>query len=744
MKQTGTEKGTKKSVTAAEPKKKGGIEIGESGTENLQGIIYEEYNRKLGDVQGIRIYDEMRKSDGTVKATVLSCSLPIRRANWFIEPATQEKIDIEIADFVHNSLFEWQTMTWDDILRHALLMLPFGVMAFEKVFTTKEWEGKTYVCWQKLAPRMPKTIRAWQTENGGDGLQQYRFTGETVSIPMEKLLVFVNEKEGDNWWGTSILRAAYKHWYMKNTFYKIDSIAFERQGLGIPYAKIPDGASEPDRAKAENILKNMRAHHQAWLVIPTDYEIGFLDMGAGSLRDPSTSIAHHNREIAKSILAQFLELGSTEGTGSYALSEDQSGLFLQALEAFANNIKDTFNQYAIKQLVDLNFDGVKYYPKLTYNGISRVDTDKLATAYSSLITSGGLKVGVDDEQYFREILNLPERDNSEDEEDPVPDNTADVEDVEDKETGMSENGKRLKKKFEEGSFKSFRAMTFAEGKVNFSGLQKKLDQLESQFDKKTKELLNEERTKFITALTRAVSNDDREAIKAASMAAKSAYAKIIKESTRDAYEYGKSSASKEMGVSLPPSASAILTQIDIQADSIAEMHITEITSTAKTALTSALTKGESVAAAIAAADAAAVTAINKLTQNTAMIVMSSYLNIGRDTVFEVNFEKIYALQRSELLDSATCDYCLSVDGRIVEKDDSFAKNNIFHSGCRGIWVEIMLDEEDLPSIDGIPDSIRDRFGGTVNDLIQPRIPKTKKDSLARKEVERRAKRKAGQ
>jgi hypothetical protein len=51
---------------------------------------------------------------------------------------------------------------------------------------------------------------------------------------------------------------------------------------------------------------------------------------------------------------------------------------------------------------------------------------------------------------------------------------------------------------------------------------------------------------------------------------------------------------------------------------------------------------------------------------------------------------------------------------------------LFHSNCRGIWVAILKDEEELPSIGGIPKSIRDRFGDAVNDLIQPKSPIKKK------------------
>jgi hypothetical protein len=100
------------------------------------------------------------------------------------------------------------------------------------------------------------------------------------------------------------------------------------------------------------------------------------------------------------------------------------------------------------------------------------------------------------------------------------------------------------------------------------------------------------------------------------------------------------------------------------------------------------------------------------------------------------------LQRSELLDARTCNYCLSLDGRTIERDDAFGRNTIFHSSCRGIWVSILMDEEEKPSIGGIPQSLRDRFGDAVNDLIQPRTPQNTKSSLARKEVEKRLKRQA--
>ena len=107
-------------------------QIGDSGTRNVSGIITEEYNPNLQGSMAMKTYDEMRKGDGTVRATMLVTTLPIRRAKWFVNPVTQDAKDVEVAEFIKKALFEWMDTSWDDIVRQALLMLPFGVMYLKR------------------------------------------------------------------------------------------------------------------------------------------------------------------------------------------------------------------------------------------------------------------------------------------------------------------------------------------------------------------------------------------------------------------------------------------------------------------------------------------------------------------------------------------------------------------------------------------------------------------------------------
>lgn len=78
--------------------------------------------------------------------------------------------------------------------------------------------------------------------------------------------------------------------------------------------------------------------------------------------------------------------------------------------------------------------------------------------------------------------------------------------------------------------------------------------------------------------------------------------------------------------------------------------------------------------------------------------ISNYNNIS---------DGVYAVQRSELLDEETCDFCLSMDGRTVSVNDEITKIDEFHKDCRGMWVEIMNDETELPEINGVPKELRD-------------------------------------
>lgn len=396
-----------------------GTEIGDSGTLMYKGFITnEEYNKDLVGTKGLQTYDIMRRSDATVHSVLTVCKNPIISSTHSIEPASDDDVDVEIAEFVERELLH-RNINWPDMVRQGLTALDFGHAVFEKVFELTEYDGKVRIGLKKLAVRKQRTIQAWEMENGKPGIQQQLLNpaanhmATTVNIPREKLIYIVNEKEGDNETGISMLRFAYKPWKIKDALEIMNAIALERMAVGVPILrKNADGTdvnvSTTDLADARESLRQMRANEEAYLELPLGLDVEMLDMKAQSTKDILPTIEHQNTQITLSVLAQFLMLGSGQSaSGSRAVSQDQTALFNKALEAVARMFQNAIQNDLIKQLVDLNYSDVKDYPKYVITGIADDDIQTISTAVSSLMTSGALTADPDVENRLRNMLGLP-------------------------------------------------------------------------------------------------------------------------------------------------------------------------------------------------------------------------------------------------------------------------------------------------------------------------------------------------
>ncbi|MCK8827724.1 hypothetical protein MWH25_08200 [Natroniella acetigena] len=222
------------------------------------------------------------------------------------------------------------TQHWDDFLRLALTMLPYGHSVFEVVYEEKDGQ----IQWRKFAERPQRTIHDfYYDEHGGpNGIKQLRVGGHSfdfVDIPIEKLLIFSNRMEGGDLRGQSVLRSAYKHWSIKDFIYKLMNIGIERNLVGTPVMELPKNYSEEDKKLARQAVENLRSSEKGGATIPHGFILDIFE-GKRNMMDLMPYIKHHDVLMSRSILAQFLNLGSTE-TGSRAVSEDQSSLYLMSL-----------------------------------------------------------------------------------------------------------------------------------------------------------------------------------------------------------------------------------------------------------------------------------------------------------------------------------------------------------------------------------------------------------------------------
>src|SRR3954470_18708479 len=85
-------------------------------------LSYQDYNPDFTGTRRIDTFDEMRKSDATVRAGLNMVKLPILSADWYIKEPSGDSDLGEPADFINRQLFKNPSFSWTAFLRQALTM----------------------------------------------------------------------------------------------------------------------------------------------------------------------------------------------------------------------------------------------------------------------------------------------------------------------------------------------------------------------------------------------------------------------------------------------------------------------------------------------------------------------------------------------------------------------------------------------------------------------------------------------
>lgn len=397
------------------------------GTWSSQGFVQElsEDSPDLRWPGSVIVYDRMRK-DGKCASVLRASSMPIRGTGWHVVDSPD--IRPEVLDFVRTNLGlveagdsrrrrRGQGVSWDMVLRHALLALPFGHMFFEPVYTLQPpAPGSTlppgvYAHLGKLAPILPRTIAGFDIDASGDlaSISQQVFNdgkATTVTIGRDRLVPVINDREGSDWTGQSILRAAYKHWFMKDQLERLGVMIVERNGMGIPSAEHgPDG----DREANMRAMGQVRAGDMSGISMPAGSNFRLVGVD-GQTVDPMPQLAYHGQEIARSVLAMFLDLGHDNGARS--LGDTFVDFFTIALNAVIADLEETFTEDVVRPLVELNFGPDEAYPEVAADSITP-QAPLTAEAIATLVTAGVVHPDEPLEAFTRKQFGMPPSDPAE-------------------------------------------------------------------------------------------------------------------------------------------------------------------------------------------------------------------------------------------------------------------------------------------------------------------------------------------
>ncbi|OIU88651.1 DUF935 family protein [Microbacterium sp. AR7-10] len=390
-----------------------------------------EENPDLQWPNSINVFDRMRREDPQVKSVLRAVTLPIMRTEWAIDGTG---CDPDVVAHVAGDLglpIKGQAPTaplrikgrfsFVEFLRLALLKLIYGHSFFEQVYDQSS--GATHLA--KLAWRPPRTISDIEVAKDGGlvAIKQYGAGGRSdVKIPVDRLVAFVNEREGASWIGESLLRSAYKMWLLKDRLLRIQALVAERNGLGLPVytsAEAPESASFEEAVKwldeqiADGlaIAKGARAGEASGISLPYGAKFDLVGV-TGKIPDLDKPIRYYDEQIARAVLAHFLNLGTE--TGSWALGATFANFFTDSLNAVAQQVADVVNQHVIEDLVDHNWGPAEPAPRLVPAAIGE-QQQVTAEAIKALIDSGAVVVDGPLRAYVRDKFGLPVEESTDEE-----------------------------------------------------------------------------------------------------------------------------------------------------------------------------------------------------------------------------------------------------------------------------------------------------------------------------------------
>ena len=418
--------------------------LGVAGDNTRNGQIRaDEFLAELRGKKAINKFREMRDNDSTIGAVMYATEQVLRDVDLKVYPANDTPAAQREADFVQSVLKDMEH-SLDDHVAEALSSLSYGFAWFEVVYKRRSGPANTNpkkkskfsdgrMGIRKIAIRAPWTVSRFEVDKQtGEVLGIYQegsYAGTNKHfIPSRKSLYYRTTTINGDPSGRSILRNAYTSYQYLNNLQAIEAIAVERELAGIPVARIPSEYLSSDATAAQSsfvanlqqILRDVKFNEQGYIITPSDTypdsngsptNIRLVDvelMASNGKRNIEIDpiVRRYQHDIARSVLSEFLMLGSQGG--SYALSKSKTDLFLRALESYIQSIVDVLNKQLIESLWEINGLNYDLMPVIKAGDVAPHDLREIAGFLRNL---NGADINVADHpEVIQNLMDIAELD----------------------------------------------------------------------------------------------------------------------------------------------------------------------------------------------------------------------------------------------------------------------------------------------------------------------------------------------
>ena len=404
-------------LLAAALKVSGMAELGVTGVKRAGGYVDEEFLPQLRGRKAVQTYKEMAENEPLVGALLFTIDRLLRNVEWRVEPGGKTAEDTKAAKHLETCKDDMET-SFDDFITEVLSMLPYGWSWHEVVYKRRAglWQkdprhmskfNDGLVGWRKMPIRAQETLLRWAFDERGDVKAMIQLAPpryQTVPLPIERSMLFRYKHHKGNPEGVSMLRTAYRPWFMKKRLEEFEAIGIERDLAGLPIVKIPAELlqSKPgtEGYKAvENfrkMVKTVRRNEQEGIVFPMAYDqdtkqplynLELLGGGGSRAFNVDQVIRRYEERILMTVLADFIMVGH-QSVGSYSLHTDKTGIFRTSLNSIAQSIADVLNRQAVPRLFAANGWKLENLPTIVPSDVDSPDIAQLAQFMSAMAQTG--------------------------------------------------------------------------------------------------------------------------------------------------------------------------------------------------------------------------------------------------------------------------------------------------------------------------------------------------------------------
>lgn len=685
----------------------------EAGTSGASlADLYMKKPKKKVSVEDLRY---MKDNDGTVKSLYQILRMPIMANTWRLDRAeyateAQAQAAQEQADFVESNFLlpphrGGMSTPFRLVLARMLKAVVESHALAEKVFTINE-QGK--IVYRKIAFRDITQITLLRDEKGGfAGYKQSYYDQTTrkikdVTVPVEYCFLYTYNKDEDEVYGQSAFHAAFYHWDRKRRLYYLYEQAVEKGAMPPKMLEVLEGNEDSDSKKSSNLAAMTNFGIDSAVLVPTGYALKPYDAGKGRI-DPMPGIDHHNAEMARSVLAQFILLGSTSDTGSFALSKSHADIFMMALRGMMAEIEEHINSYLIPQLINYNYD-TPYYPEFHFNDM----TDDTASFIESIFTEIAKKSETKLPQSFLDglVKKVAER------LDIDMDELEQVDQGDQTDAALSKKNRRSSRRFATGDVKWRRDLTEAEQTVSLAAIEDKIISQEQKFINSIRSVYDKVTEQALADIAPIVEGGDITKLDDLQLQFADEYTQAIVDESLATYNAGKKITADDLDVKIPATPKETKDYFKQNAASVTEKQFGDLLFTIKAKVTSEFHKGQlskTHTFGIEEINAELLGDFDAFFESkiglTGSIIVSEAINRARDDIFTTAAADIAVYQYSAILDENTCELCEQLDRSIVNEQEYRASTfqPPIHHLCRCIWIAIKKDQSTIPAETGIPD-----------------------------------------